>query len=443
MRVILSSLALSAVLIISGCERTIFDKQSVAPASLRNVAAIKLNFRFESDVPAPPAPGAAEVKKNDQLQADFDQNRAGDVLEKTIASPDGKRVIAVYRTAGDLETEYRLDMYSPDGKVIKKITPPGLAVHFPDTIMWAPDSTTVAFVGMMRARSVQDAAEIAKPLDQEITDTGNTNSAPAATDTNSANSNVNNAATQPASTDQGGSVLTFRTEQIYSCGSDGGDLKPLTQQEGLIYFYFDWAPDSSALVALATTWREWQFGENQTRLKGEVYIPAGRPRIVEKNGRERRLDDSLTAVHPVWSPDSAKIAAAFDTDVRVFDAIGDVPTGAAIPLRNPLMISSKAFDDEMEKQISANSNANGQNAAKPEQPANAVPAATQDPLTSTLPDPNSLVSFNPIVELKWTEDKMLYLQTGYIKEMKDGANSARSYMRWHRLMFSPQATKLN
>ena len=105
------------------------------------------------------------------------------------------------------------------------------------------------------------------------------------------------------------------------------------------------------LAALATTAREWKYLEIVAGSKGETMVPLGRPRIIEKNGRERRLDDNLTAVHPVWSPDSAKVAAAFDTQIRIYDANGTNPTQAAIPLRNQLLISSQAYDRDQQRQI--------------------------------------------------------------------------------------------
>lgn len=114
----------------------------------------------------------------------------------------------------------------------------------------------------------------------------------------------------PTVADAATNVLTLRTEQIYICNADGGDLKLLTQNEGLIYFYFIWAPNSSALVALASTWKEWQYGQYQADLRGEIYTPSGRPRLIEKTGRIRLLDDNPTTVQPVWSPDSAKVALA-------------------------------------------------------------------------------------------------------------------------------------
>jgi hypothetical protein len=202
----------------------------------------------------------------------------------------------------------------------------------------------------------------------------------------------------------------------------------LTQKEGSIYFYFVWAPDSSALLALASTYAEWRALSYMSDQKSEFFVPFGRPRLVETNGRERLLDDNLTKVHPVWSPDSAKVAAAFDTQVRIYDAIGSVPTQAAIPLRNQLLISSKAYDEELQRKEQGGN----ENTTPPAADTNTNPAV------STLPDQSALVSFSPIINLNWTEDKMLYLQTGYVKQFKNEAENVRSYLRWHRLIFSPQ-----
>ena len=227
-------------------------------------------------------------------------------------------------------------------------------------------------------------------------------------------------------------ILTFRTEQIYICGADGNSVKALTENEGLIYFYYAWSPDSSMLVALAATSREWKYLEVTAGSKGLLMTPQGRPRIIEKNGRERRLDDNLTSVSPVWSPDSAKVAAAFDTQIRIYDAGGTNPTQAAIPLRNQLLISSQAYDRDQQRKLQAsNANADANAAAN-------APATPEEPL-STLPDENLLVSYNPIVEIAWTADDLLYLQTAYLKRMKNEADSVRSFSRWHRLALTTQA----
>ena len=433
----------SLLVFFGGCQRNIFQPQTNnAPTTLRDVPALRLNFRFETDVPAPTVnqPEQTEEERNAAVQTDFDQNRTLEILEKTLTSPDKQRVLAIYRQAQDSPSEFRLDMYSSNGKLIRKITYDGMAVHFADTIVWSPDSSAIAFVAMIRGNQ-SNAAPV--PTADNQANTNSEINANANVDANAnadanINANVENtnaaastdanvgAPTQTPVADAPKPVLTFRTEQLYICNREGADLKPVTQNEGLIYFYFVWSPDNSALAALAAVAQEWNYLQYQAELKGEQFTPQGRPRLVEKNGRERRLDDNLTTVRPVWSPDSAKVAAAFDKQVRVYDAIGNQPTQAAIPLRNQLLISSKAFDENLQRQLE------GAN--------NDLPNANQT--TATLPDESSLVSFNPIISLEWTADDLLYLQTGYIKQMKNETDSARSYLRWHRLVFSPQASAI-
>ena len=178
------------------------------------------------------------------------------------------------------------------------------------------------------------------------------------------------------------------------------------------------------LAALAAHAREWNELKRRAGALATVFVPLGRPRIIEKNGRERRLDDALTSVQPVWSPDSAKVAAAFEHQVRIYDALGTNPTQAAIPLRNQLLISSQAYDQAQAQQLNADAN----------QAANTNPSAP-----STLPDPNTLVSFNPIVLLNWSSPDILNFETAYVKRMLNEADSATSFARWHRLILTPQA----
>jgi hypothetical protein len=428
----------------AACQKNATDTPTVTPSALNGVPALKLNFRFENDVPAPSADPqiVAPNEKNNAVQADFDQNRPEETLERTISSPDKKRLLAVYQKLGDAPESFRLDMYSAEGKLVQKITPNGLAIYYPDTIVWSPDSNNVAFVGMIRL-----GQPVATPLpDAPITP--DLNEANSNADANSANSatNTNTAVPTPEPPKQ---VLTFRTEQIYTCNADGGDLKPLTQNEGFIYFYFVWAPNSSALISLATTWKEWQYLKYQADQRGEIFVPMGRPRLVEKTGRIRLLDDNLTAVRPVWSPDSAKVALAYDKDIRIYDAVGDAPTQAAIPLRNQLLISSKNYDDEMKRKeagsantnTNVNTNANAKANVNANSNSNANTALPQD--VNTLPDESTVISYQPIVQLQWSEEKMLYLQTGFVRDYKDATQNTRASLRWHRLLLSPQAVKLN
>ncbi len=404
---------------------------AVAVGSLRDTTAVRLNFRYEGDVPAPTLDAAksADSERDPAIQNDFDTNRPQELIDRTSTSPDAKHVAVLYHRVTDVQAEFRLDIYTPDGKLVKKVTSDTMAVHFPETLVWSPDSNSLAFVAMLRALSALPAASpspagssaatpAASPVPNANTDpaqTANTEpSAPGATPTF--------APTPAAPT----GILTFRTEQIYICAADGSGTRPVTENEGLIYFYYAWSPDSTMLAALATTSREWKFMDISSASKGETLIPQGRPRIIEKNGRERRLDDNLTAVRPVWSPDSAKVALAFGNQIRLYDAGGVSPTQAAIPLRNQLLFSSQAYDRAQARQNTGDANANAETPANPDE-------------NATLPDEKLLVSFNPIVELAWTAPDLLYLKTAYIRRMRNEADSVTSFARWHRLALSPQA----
>lgn len=420
---------LLAVLLASACGNNGGGSSDTVAGSLRETPAVRLNFRYEGDVPQPTLdPSKAfDQERNSAVQNDFDTNRPQEILDRTLTSPNNKHVAAVYHRVTDVQAEYRLDMYMPDGKLLKKVTSDTMAVHFPDTLRWSPDSNSLAFVAMLRAFSAAPAASpspgatpaptLAPDANANTADQANTEPAPEATPTF--------APTPAAPT----GILTFRTEQIYICGADGGGTRPLTENEGLIYFYFAWSPDSSMLAAMATTSREWKYMDISSASKGETLIPQGRPRVIEKNGRERRLDDNLSAVYPVWSPDSAKIALAFGNQIRLYDAIGATPTQAAIPLRNQLLFSSQAYDRAQQRQA-----AGGDANAAAEPPANADENAT-------LPDEKLLVSFNPIVELAWTAPDLLYLKTAYIRRMRNEADSVTSFSRWHRLALSVQPTQ--
>lgn len=443
LKFLLVIIVLSAI----GCPGNSAKKAEPQQIALRQIPANRLNYRFEPDVPAPTAEGKKPVQnqeRNEAVQADFDNNRPVDILDRTITSPNSKRVIAVYRKLEDLPSEFRLDAYAMDGKLIGKITHEELAVHFPDTILWAPDSNNIAFVAMVRGVTKDtgdtDEGEKAKATptpEAQIVETE---------DGSNANTEANTEATTETNTGETTEtpkqVITFRTEQIYICNADGGDIKPLTQNEGLIYFYFVWSPDSSALASLATTITEWRIREARMKNASQIFIPQGRPRMVEKTGRERLLDDYATTVHPVWSPDSSKLAVAFNKQVRIYDAIGERPTQAAIPLNNDLLLASKTFEEKQKaegNEILAPTNANENTNSNENSEGNTETEQT----TTTLPDAKSLVTFNPIINLEWNQETLLYLQTGWIKNFNDETDNTSSYLRWHRLILSPQAINLN
>lgn len=408
-------------------------KDGPAASPISGLPAVRLNYRYEADVPAPQLPVNTAEEKNAAVQADFDQNRPQEFLDRTITSPDKKHVLAVYRAAADRTAEYRLDAYTPDGKLERKISSDSMAVHFPDAISWAPNSTKAAFVAMTRsAAPTPTPSPGASPGPAKSTHADPTPTvSPEATPEPTPSPEGQPAAGATPEAPKG--ILTFGTEQIYICDADGTGVKPITQTEGLIYFYYDWAPDSSMVAALAVTAREWEYFDGLAAMKGESWTPVGRLRVVETNGRERRLDDNLTAVRPVFSPDSTKVATAFDTQIRIYDTVGTTPTQAAIPLRNQLLLSSQAFDREQQLKLQGqdtNTNAN----------VNAAPTPTPDLSTTTLPDPKTLVSFNPVVQVEWPQPELIYFRTAFVKRMQNDADSVTSFARWHRLILSGQPT---
>ena len=456
-------LLILVVVMAVGCPATQPKKAEPIIVPLKEIAAQRLNYRFEADVPADTNESkkpTQNTERNEAIQLDFDENRPMEILERTVTSPNGERVLAVFRKPSDLISEFRIDVYSTSGKLIRKITHEEMAVHFPDTILWSPDSANVAFVAMVRGQKKDiEESEVQKtptptPMqtpEAEVVDSeddSNSNSESSSESDSETDSNSDTETTPDLTPEPPKEVITFRTEQIYISNSDGGDVQPLTQNEGLIYFYFVWSPNSSALASLATTITEWKIREARMKNAGQIFIPQGRPRMVEKNGRERLLDDYPTTVHPVWSPDSAKLAVGFNKQVRIYDSIGERPTQAAIPLNNDLLLASKDFEakqkeegNEVDSLEDSNSNSNSDSVAVGEKlDENTNTEAEQT--TSTLPDAKTLVTFNPIINLEWNEETLLYIQTGWVKNYIDTTENTSSYLRWHRLVLSPQPIKV-
>jgi hypothetical protein len=99
-----------------------------------------------------------------------------------------------------------------------------------------------------------------------------------------------------------------------------------------------------------------------------------------------------------------------------------------------LLISAQSYDRQQQRTLQA-ANAGDSNGSS-------VAEATPEQPLSTLPDEKLLVSYNPIVELVWTSDDLLYLQTAYLRRMKNEAESVRSFSRWHRLILAVQAAQV-
>ncbi len=372
------------------------EAQRVRPRQLRDVPAERLAFSFQADVEAPAGATSEDIPKLAPIQQDFDTNRKTEALLRTVVSPNGQRALALYSTADEPTQTFRIDLYSADGKFLRNLTPPDLAVVFQESVAWSADGGFIAFVGRRNSKPMPSPT----PIEEVEPALPNASPLPS-----------------PSIAPLFAPLATFDTEQVYLCNSDGYDLKPLTTRQGLIYFALSWAPDGHALAALACKENEWDTREK------EFKTPAGRPRLISIDGGERLLDDALAEVPLVWSPDSSKIATSFGVDVGVYDAAGKAPTQARIVLRERLLGASAAFDEKSrpaKKPTPETSNKNSGNQTP-------APAATVP------------VSFNPIVRLEWPAPEKLYLETAYVSVRSE---LIKTFSRWHLVTLSPQAAVL-
>jgi hypothetical protein len=405
-RVAACALVCALVLGLGGC-RQVGEKLGVSvprPRELRDVPAARLAFRLETDFSEDLLPENLRQDAPEELLAtvktQFETNRKDEALLRTVVSPDGQRALALYDAGGGTPSEntFRIDLYGADGMFVRNILPQNLEGITLAAVAWSPDAQWIAFIG----REKPNATPSPTPPDELPV-------APVPIDPNA--SPVQTPTVAPLIAP----VPVFKTDQIYLCDRNGENLRPLTSREGLIYLNLAWAPDSHALAALAC-----RQDELDARLNEGKEL-AGRPRIIERaDGRERLLDDQLMDVPPVWSPDSAKVATATETDVAVYDALGQSPTGARLPLRDPLFNSSAAYDAAKLKRATATAPAAG---------------ATGGSATP--------ISFNPVIRLEWVQPETLLVRTGFVRYYQNSPEPTRSYLRWHVLNLSPQAAVLS
>jgi len=384
-------LIIALVFLVPAC-RSESDSQILRPRQLRDVPANRLAFNFQADVEPPANLPTDEVKSTPAIQQDFDSKRQQDALLRTVMSPDGQRGLALYGTADEPATTFRIDLYSADGTFIRNITPPMLAVVFQDSVAWSSDSSMIAFVGRKSAAAQPSPT----PLDLQPEPV------------------LPSASPVPTSTigPAFAPLAVFNTEQVYVCNRDGYDLHPLTRRDGLIYFGLTWAPDSHALAALACKENEWDSREK------EFKTPAGRPRLIMTNGGERLLDDQLAEAPIVWSPDSSKVATSFESDIGIYDAANKAPTQARIKLNETLLTASAAYEEKLPgKKVES----------KPD------PAQTNSSAAAFH------ASFNPIVRLEWPAPEKLYLETAFVRLFSEPVHT---WSRWHLITLSPQPAVL-
>ena len=142
-RVVSVLLVISLLLLFPAC-RTESDSQTLRPRQLSDVPANKLAFNFQADVQTPANLASDEAKTAPAIQQDFDSKRQNDALLRTVMSPDGQRALALYNTADQPTTTFRIDLYSADGNFLRNLTPPTLAVVFQDSVAWSADGSTIA-----------------------------------------------------------------------------------------------------------------------------------------------------------------------------------------------------------------------------------------------------------------------------------------------------------
>jgi hypothetical protein len=379
---------------IPSCKSISDLRQDVRPLVMRDVPAQRLAYRFEADIVTP-----SEIKNEDEddkieaIQIDFNTRRQDDALLRTVRSPDGQRALVLYGTGDEPSQAFHIDLYSSDGNFLRNVTPPDISCVFAEAVAWSPNGNFITFI----------AHKSVKPT-------------PTPTPPTALQPESVEASPLPSVAPAFAPIAVFNTEQIYICNRDGYDLKPLTSREGLIYFYAAWAPDNHALVALACRESEWDARERVFKL------PAGRPRLIALDSSERLLDDELTEALPVWSPDSSKVATAFEAEVMIYDAATSKPTQSRIRLRDALITASRVY----ERKVAAN---------KKKGDANNAPAVETSAGDAGIP-----ASFNPIIRLEWLTPEKLFLQSAYVRLIPNEPIS--TFQRWHMLTLSPQAAVL-
>lgn len=428
----LAAACLCALFALASCAGAGDESKTVRPRSMRDVPAARLLFHFEPDVGdesnAPEAVKDAEsAGKIEAIQMDFETRRPDEELLRTVASPDGQRALALYATRETEGYDFRMDLYATSGAFIRNIFPPNLVGTFAEEVAWSPDGSQIAFIGIANPLAdgapAPDRETLAPPIEPSTDPLAAPTVAPAIAP-----------------------VAAFKTEQIYIADRDGMNLRPLTTREGLIYFELAWSPDAHALAALACREDEW------LARKDAYKAPGGRPRIIKPDGEERLLDDRLADAAPVWSPDSTKVATAFDKTVAIFDAVGQTPTGANIPLEEPLWAASYRYDvklfgksgDEGSEATrsdggarSGDKDAAARRGEGESSEASNVLSGVSASQGEDAPTPplGSVVlnSFNAIVRVAWPSEETVYAQTSFVRYLPNEIVPVVRYVRWHRI----------
>src|ERR1041384_5129692 len=195
---------LLTLLFATGC-KSVIERQDVRPKVLRDVPARNLAYRLSPDVTAPQTDTDDPLEKFGPVATDFSTKRKDEALLRTVVSPDKRRVLALYATADETSSTFRIDLYNSDGQFLRNLIPPDIACVFPETVTWSPDGN---FINFIARRRVVPSPTPTPPNEPEE---------PSASPVPS-----------PSVAPNFPPVASFNTEQIYICNRDGYDLKPLT-----------------------------------------------------------------------------------------------------------------------------------------------------------------------------------------------------------------------
>src|ERR671912_354066 len=193
---------LVSLIFATGC-KSVIERQDVRPRVLRDVPARNLAYRFNPDV-SPPSTNFEDITdKFEAVANDFSTKRKDEALLRTVVSPDGRRVLALYGTADEPGSTFRIDLYSSDGEFLRNLIPPDLSCVFPETVTWSPDGNYINFIAHKRV-------------------------APSPTPTPPASEPEPVPSVSPVASPSVGPmfppIASYHTEQIYMCNRDGYDL---------------------------------------------------------------------------------------------------------------------------------------------------------------------------------------------------------------------------
>ena len=123
------------LIFVVGCKNVV-DRQNVVPRVLRDVPARNLAYRFSPDVTPPSTDIDDTLDKFAAVANDFSTKRKDEILLRTVVSPDSRRVLALYGTADEPGSSFRIDLYNSDGQFLRNLIPPDLSCVFPEPDKW-------------------------------------------------------------------------------------------------------------------------------------------------------------------------------------------------------------------------------------------------------------------------------------------------------------------